>query len=360
MEHSSSPFPAPTVPRRRMIAQTASLIALACAVPRQPASAMSASQNNWRFCQKCFTMFYNGALGQAGACPAGGSHIAQGLLFTLHYDDATSEPAKYQYSWRYCEKCRAMFYDGGPSKGRCPAGGAHVSQGFIFGMNLQSPAPAHAQDGWRFCEKCFVLFYNGGNAKGVCAGRGAHIAQGIPFNVSYESALSDPGPAVSAALQSVVGDNRPLIETFLKNELGQADLIKHGYTLYDMTLRLGQPNFQSVGDGFTYQLPGNYLYVKSTTPTPMGSYADPAFEIHFDVSLAGKILVNGLKPRVQSVVADVPTITVMPRNVTAAVATTFVYFFQKTKSGGRTIQRAVDTYLRDDLTGKINALLAQA
>ena len=184
----SSPL---AVPRRRMIAQVASLVAIGCVLPPRPSMAMSGSQSNWRFCSRCFTMFYNGALGEGGACPAGGSHLAQGLLFTMRYDDAATEPATYQYSWRYCQKCHAMFYDGGASKGRCPARGAHVAQGLSFGMNFQSPAPAHSQPGWRFCEKCFVFFYDA-STKGICAAGGAHDAQGIVFNASFESAAADP------------------------------------------------------------------------------------------------------------------------------------------------------------------------
>jgi hypothetical protein len=32
-------------------------------------------QNNWRFCSKCFCLWFNG-LPTNGVCPAGGSHIA--------------------------------------------------------------------------------------------------------------------------------------------------------------------------------------------------------------------------------------------------------------------------------------------
>lgn len=305
-------------------------------------------------------MFYNDGLGESGACPAGGQHLAQGLLFTMHYDDAQGDGGAYQYSWRYCQKCRAIFYDGAAAGGRCPTGGAHVAQGLPFGVNRQSPAPARSQTGWRFCEKCFVLFYDGGATKGACAAGGAHLAQGFLFNASYESAVADPGPALSDALQTIVENDRPLMERFLTSELGKADLLKHGYTLYDIHLHLGQPNFQTVGNRFDYRIPANELYVKSTTPTVVGSYGDPAFEIHFDLALVGEILVDGLKPRVQNVVASVPSITVKPRDVTGAVATTVAYFFQSTEAGGRAIQRAVDSYLRIDLTGKINALLQQA
>ena len=36
-----------------------------------------AEQTNWRYCQKCHAMFFNGY--QGGRCPAGGSHMPRGL-----------------------------------------------------------------------------------------------------------------------------------------------------------------------------------------------------------------------------------------------------------------------------------------
>lgn len=37
-----------------------------------------------------------------------------------------------QRDWRFCQKCFSMFFDGYPDKGRCPAGGTHQAQGFNF------------------------------------------------------------------------------------------------------------------------------------------------------------------------------------------------------------------------------------
>ena len=37
-----------------------------------------------------------------------------------------------QPAWRFCQKCEAMFFDGFPNKGVCPAGGGHQAQGFMF------------------------------------------------------------------------------------------------------------------------------------------------------------------------------------------------------------------------------------
>ena len=154
-------------------------------------------------------------------------------------------------------------------------------------MNHQASAPGSAQTDWRYCDKCFALFWNGAASKGRCAAGGGHNAQGFAFNIAYKSAAADPSAAVSDALATIVESDRVPIEDFLKSQLGRGDLIAKGYTLHDMNLKLGQPNFQSAGLSFNYRLPGNYLYVRSTTPTVMGSYGDPAFEIHFDVSLVG-------------------------------------------------------------------------
>jgi len=84
-------------------------------------------QEGWRFCRKCQAMFFDGYPGK-GVCPAGGAHAAEGFNFVLPHDVAGGG----QRDWRYCAKCYAMFFDGYPSKGVCPAGGAHAAEGFNF------------------------------------------------------------------------------------------------------------------------------------------------------------------------------------------------------------------------------------
>ncbi|WP_428338671.1 hypothetical protein [Mycobacterium sp.] len=37
-----------------------------------------------------------------------------------------------QAQWRFCNRCHGLFYDGYPDKGHCPAGGGHHAQGFNF------------------------------------------------------------------------------------------------------------------------------------------------------------------------------------------------------------------------------------
>jgi hypothetical protein len=95
-----------------------------------------------------------------------------------------------QLDWRFCQKCHVMFFDGYPDKGQCGATGAHVAQGYMFALPHDIPPAPQSQDAWRYCGKCHAMFYDGYPDKGRCdagdlvvagAGRprdrdGAHVA----------------------------------------------------------------------------------------------------------------------------------------------------------------------------------------
>ncbi|KJE23098.1 hypothetical protein FF36_02526 [Frankia torreyi] len=138
-------------------------------------------QPAWRFCDKCFGIFFNGDPDpkRKGHCPAGDAHHAQGFVFYLPHDvpDTVGQPG-----WRFCDKCFGLFFNGDPvNKGRCPAGDAHRAQGFLFVLPHDVPDTV-GQPGWRFCDKCFGLFFNGDPAKkGRCPAGDAHHAQGFLF-----------------------------------------------------------------------------------------------------------------------------------------------------------------------------------
>lgn len=40
--------------------------------------------------------------------------------------------------WRFCAKCFSLFYDGYPAKGTCPAGGGHGAAGYNFAIPVHS------------------------------------------------------------------------------------------------------------------------------------------------------------------------------------------------------------------------------
>jgi hypothetical protein len=152
------------------------------------------SQDHWRFCTKCHSMFYDGDPTNKGACASGGGHEAYGFMFFLAHDLINA--ADSQNSWRFCDKCWSMFFDGDPNdKGRCQAGGVHQSQGFNFFLrhDLGQEPPFH-QEGWRFCSKCSSLFYAGVQTQGGrCVAGGAHEAFGFVFYLPHDLATPPQG-----------------------------------------------------------------------------------------------------------------------------------------------------------------------
>jgi CubicO group peptidase (beta-lactamase class C family)/phage-related protein len=166
----------------------------------QPVSAQIGSQNEWRFCKKCYAMFFNG-YDQSGVCPTGGNHSAQGFDFYIEYDSNERNPIQ-QFKWRFCNKCFTMFWHG-PDRtqkifGVCPKdGGSHVPQGYDFGLfytnetQRNPPLGPNYQPDWRFCGKCNALFYHGyrsATGTGVCPKDGkGHLAAGWTFHISYRN-----------------------------------------------------------------------------------------------------------------------------------------------------------------------------
>jgi hypothetical protein len=140
-------------------------------------------QQNWRYCQKCHVMFFDG-FASKGSCAAGGGHVASGFMFALQHD--TPPTATAQGSWRYCERCSSMFYDGYPTQGVCPFGGEHNAAGFDFTLPHEIASTATAQGTWRFCWNCYAMFYDGFQDKGSCASGGGHEAQGYNFVLPHD------------------------------------------------------------------------------------------------------------------------------------------------------------------------------
>ena len=132
----------------------------------------------WRFCNKCQVMFSMEAA--ENACAAGGKHVPQGYDFRLPFDRPGTATA--QTNWRTCRYCQTMFYNGYPTKGRCPVGKAHVPDNtFKYVLPHDVPGTPTAQTDWRFCNKCFAMFYDGYPNKGRCPAGEGHVAQGYNF-----------------------------------------------------------------------------------------------------------------------------------------------------------------------------------
>ena len=165
------------------------------------------AQDQWRFCQNCMSMFYDGSPNK-GRCQAGGGHLAQGLMFML--PNSVPETATSQTNWRFCQKCMSMFFDGSPNKGRCPVGGGHQAQGLMFVLPHDVPETATSQANWRFCQKCMCMFFDGSPNKGRCPAGGGHQAQGFMFVLPHGSGFVVADPQTFDSGPLVVSGPLPL------------------------------------------------------------------------------------------------------------------------------------------------------
>ena len=174
--------------RRRSAAAFCGLISLAVAE--------TGDQRDWRYCGKCHQLFFDGHPDKGKCAAGGGAHQAIGYNFHIHYDSSRGGAERTQYDWRFCNKCSTMFFDGYPNKGSCPGGGGHAAAGYMFGLNFQPPSVQHQRD-WRFCNKCEALFFDGYRDKGRCPAGGGHVAQGYNFHLPYQEVLSPAQQIVS-------------------------------------------------------------------------------------------------------------------------------------------------------------------
>ncbi|MFD4635095.1 hypothetical protein ACFVYR_36610 [Streptomyces sp. NPDC058284] len=150
---------------------------------QNPRSAQ-ASQSDWRFCTKCFGLFFRGYPSD-GACPGGGGHDSAGYNFNLPHDVPETPTA--QRDWRFCNKCFGLFYYGNSSNGRCPTGGSHTKANgdYDFVLPHDIPPTANSQRNWRYCNKCFGLFFYGYPTNGVCPAGAAHYMIGYDFVLPF-------------------------------------------------------------------------------------------------------------------------------------------------------------------------------
>ncbi|BAU06047.1 hypothetical protein NIES592_23195 [Fischerella major NIES-592] len=169
------------VSKRRLLQFAGSLFIVELIRPLSKVSAsliVNQDRPYWRFCNKCYVMFYTDA--NSNSCAAGGTHVPQGYEFRLPFGSPETSTA--QQNWRCCKKCQAMFFNGYSGKGRCPAGGSHVADNtFLYVLPHDVPGTPTAQTDWRFCNKCQAMFYDGYPEKGRCAAGGSHVAQGYNF-----------------------------------------------------------------------------------------------------------------------------------------------------------------------------------
>lgn len=105
------------------------------------------AQGAWRFCDKCYVLFFDGYPDKK-TCPVGDrKHHAAGYLFVISHDIAGQWDN--QTEWRFCVKCQAMHYNGYPNPGRCAGGGLHEPAGFHFVLPYYAAQPGPIADRWQ-------------------------------------------------------------------------------------------------------------------------------------------------------------------------------------------------------------------
>ena len=137
------------------------------------------TENNWRGCNKCSVVFFNG-FPDKGTCVGGpGGHVAQSFNFQLSFN--VPETATAQANWRGCDRCSGLFFagTGGPPAPNCPGpgDGTHFAQSENFVLRHDVQGTPIDQPGWAFCGLCRCMFFNGFADKGHCRGAngGGHV-----------------------------------------------------------------------------------------------------------------------------------------------------------------------------------------
>jgi hypothetical protein len=132
----------------------------------------STQQPNWRYCVKCYSLFYCPTGTGAGRCMYdNGLHNYAGYEFYLPNLEQRATPSMGQPDWHYCGKCNGLCY--APNyfpTGSCPAGGTHAPIGWTFVLpnDVQGATSSTGQKDWRYCGHCKGLFFDGYVHKGAC------------------------------------------------------------------------------------------------------------------------------------------------------------------------------------------------
>ena len=90
-------------------------------------------------------IYWAGDPNDQGVCDLGGAHEGdRGQNYVMPHNIQVT--GYNQAGWKFCGKCRAMFYDGGESKGNCPAAGPHQSIASGLAYVLPTAAPVKFDD----------------------------------------------------------------------------------------------------------------------------------------------------------------------------------------------------------------------
>ena len=148
------------------------------------------SQAGWRWCSRCQGLFY-GPLVAGSSCPSGGPHADPSVSGSSNYvlRLGVPEQAGMQSGWRWCNNCQSLFFGPMHAQSACPAGGAHASPDVSGSANYSlgsdtTPRVGH-QDQWRWCPKCKSLYFGPGRDASTCPSGGKHGTSPLTESSNY-------------------------------------------------------------------------------------------------------------------------------------------------------------------------------
>lgn len=172
--------------------------------------------------------------------------------------------------------------------------------------------------------------------------------------------------ALGESLTIHYNNNRGRIQDAIRGQLGAGNLIAKGVTLYNINVQLGNATTKFISNNqMEVTINGNHLYAKSTTPTALGKWADPAFELNFNIRCVVTFTLPTMtRPRIDvtSAVVQVPWLQLTNRNVSGGVMMVVASvgnFFIKTFSGRNLIESKLAPFLTRDVTDILNRRLVR-
>lgn len=212
----------------------------------------------------------------------------------------------------------------------------------------------------RFLSLILTCLFLG--APGLAMAQGFEIVK-VALDRKEIPVMNDPG-FVRNAVTDAYNQHRSKIQDALRGKLGQGNLIARGITLYNINVQFGRLEFKTLSTNqVEVWLRGNHFYAKSTTPTDLGKWADPAFEVNFDARFVMHFTLPTVqRPQVDVGVAtvEIPSLTFNARNVVGKVATTAAVagnFFLKLTTGRDLIREKLTPFLTFDVTNLIKMRL---
>jgi hypothetical protein len=148
-------------------------------------------QGGWRWCEKCQGMFFSLLAFFPGddfsriMCPAGGHHAGAFTApshsghYVMEFGEGGSDA---QGGWRFCKKCFGLFFSGNPDQGNCPSGGKHDnSKSGPYMLHFERDLPES------------VILHSGSITSGLSIGGFANLFMGRGGDFTFSGHMHDSG-----------------------------------------------------------------------------------------------------------------------------------------------------------------------